>query len=122
MSARLQHVTSGSTEAYIRELASRHQVVFIPTRLDAFAQDVTRLAADDVRLDEVECLLVGLQRAGHLSRPELIHLQAKYLREAKSRPSIRSVISRPRDTCAMSRKRRISTSSKDSSTLHSRQD
>jgi hypothetical protein len=36
-----------------------------------------------VRLDEVECLLLGLQRAGHLSRPELIHLQANYLREAK---------------------------------------
>ena len=83
MSAPLQPVTSDSTEAYIRELASRHQVVFIPTRLDAFAQDVTRLAADDVRLDEVECLLVGLQRAGHPGRPELIHLQAKYLREAK---------------------------------------
>jgi hypothetical protein len=83
MSAPSQHVTSGSTEAYIRELASRHQVVFIPTRLDAFAQDVTRLAADHVRLDEVECLLVGLQRAGHLSWPELVHLQAKYLREAK---------------------------------------
>jgi hypothetical protein len=56
---------------------------FIPTKLDAFAQDVTRLAGDHVRLDEVECLLLGLQRAGHLSRPELIHLQAKYLREAK---------------------------------------
>ena len=83
MSARLQHVTSGPTETHIRELASRHQVVFIPTELDAYAQDVTRLAADDVRLDEVECLLLGLQRAGHLSRPELIHLQAKYLREAK---------------------------------------
>jgi len=86
MSARLQRVTSDSTEAYIREireLASRHQVVFIPTKLDAFAQDVTRLAADHVHLDEVECLLLGLQRAGHLSRPELIHLQAKYLREAK---------------------------------------
>jgi hypothetical protein len=83
MSARLQQITSGSTEAYIRELASRHQVVFIPTKLDTFAQDVTRLAADHVRFDEVECLLLGLQRAGHLSRPELIHLQAKYLREAK---------------------------------------
>jgi hypothetical protein len=83
MSARLEHVTSGSTEAYIRELASLHQVVFTPTKLDAFAQDVTRLAADRVRLDEVECLLLGLQRAGHLSRPELVHLQAKYLREAK---------------------------------------
>ena len=76
-------ITSGSTEAHIRELASRHQVVFVPTELDVFAQDVTRLAADDVRLDEVECLLLGLLRAGHLTRPELVHLQAQYLREAK---------------------------------------
>lgn len=83
MSARLQSVTTGSTEACIRELALRHHVVFVPTKLDAFAQEVTRLAADHVQLDEVECLLVGLQRAGHLSRPELVHLQAKYLREAK---------------------------------------
>jgi len=83
MSPKAQSATSGSTEAYIRKLASQHQVVFIPTKLDAFAQDVTRLAADHVRLDEVECLLLGLQRAGHLSRPELVHLQAQYLREAK---------------------------------------
>ena len=84
MSSQVQGVT-GSTEAYVRELASRHQVVFIPTELDAFAQDVTRLAADQVRFDEVECLLLGLQRAGHLSRPELIRLQAQYLREIKRR-------------------------------------
>jgi hypothetical protein len=83
MSAQPQRITSGSTEAYIRDLASRHHIVFVPTELDAFAQDVTRLAADHVRLDEVECLLIGLQRAGHLSRPELVHLQARYLREAK---------------------------------------
>lgn len=83
MSAPPRSVTSGSTEAYIRELASRHQVIFLPTALDAFAHDVTRLAADHVRLDEVECLLLGLQRAGHLSRSELVRLQAQYLREAK---------------------------------------
>ena len=83
MSSKVEHITSGSTEAYIRELAAQHQIVFIPTKLDAFAQDVTRLADDHVQPDEVECLLLGLQRAGHLSRPELIRLQAKYLREAK---------------------------------------
>ena len=83
MSSPVQSATSGSTEAYIRELASRHQVAFVPTKLDAFAQDVTRLASDQVHLDEVECLLLGLQRAGHLSRPELVRLQARYLRESK---------------------------------------
>ena len=83
MPPKVQPITSGSTEAYIRELASHHKVVFIPTKLDSFARDVTRLASDHVQLDEVECLLLGLQRAGYLSRPELIHLQAKYLRETK---------------------------------------
>jgi hypothetical protein len=83
MSAQRQGITSGSTEAYIRELASQHRVVFVPTQLDVFAGDLTRLAADQVRLGEVECLLLGLVRAGHLSRPELVHLQAQYLREAK---------------------------------------
>jgi len=39
-------VTSGSTEAYIRELASRHQSL-IPTKLDRVRAGVTRLAADD---------------------------------------------------------------------------
>jgi hypothetical protein len=83
MSAHPQRLTSGSTEVYIRDLASRHDIVFVPTELDLFARDVTRLAADNVCLDEVEYLLIGLQRAGHLSRPELVHLQARYLREAK---------------------------------------
>ena len=83
MSPQDQGLTLGSTEAYIRALASRHKVVFAPTRLDAFADDITRLAADQVSPDEVECLLLALQRAGHLSRPELIRLQAQYLREIK---------------------------------------
>jgi hypothetical protein len=82
MSAQPQHITSGSTEAYIRDLAARHHIVFAPTELDTFAHEITRLAADDVHFDEVECLLIGLQRAGHISRPELVQLQARYLREA----------------------------------------
>lgn len=95
MSAQPQHVISGSTEAYVRDLASRHHIVFVPTQLDAFAQHVTRVAADHVRLDEVECLLIGLQRAGHLSRPELVQLQARYLREINPCRLILSVILRP---------------------------
>ena len=50
---------------------------------DAWAHDVTHLADDDVTLDEIELLLIELQRAGHLSRPEALKLQVNYLREAK---------------------------------------
>jgi hypothetical protein len=36
-----------------------------------------------VEPDEIEQLLFALQRAGHLTRVEMIRLQAKYLREAR---------------------------------------
>jgi hypothetical protein len=81
MSARSQNVTASSTAAYIRELATQHQVAYSETRTDLLASDITRLAGDVVKLDDIERLLIGLQRAGHLTRRELVHLQAQYLRE-----------------------------------------
>jgi hypothetical protein len=83
MSASPQTVTSNSTAAYIRELAAQHHVTYLPTQTDMLADDITRLAGDFVKLDEVERLLIGLQRAGHLTRNQLVHLQAQYLRDAK---------------------------------------
>ena len=71
------------TAADIRVLAKRHKVAYTETATDAWARDVTRLAGDDVALDEIELLLIALQRAGHLSRPEALKLQVNYLREAK---------------------------------------
>lgn len=54
-----------------------------PAAADAWAQDVTRLADDDVVLDEIELLLIALQQAGHLSRKEALRFQVNYLREAR---------------------------------------
>jgi len=59
-------VTQNSTAAYIRGLAA------------------TRLADDAIQPDEIECMLFALHRAGHLDRRQLVHLQVKYLREARS--------------------------------------
>ena len=67
----------------ILSLAKRHRVAYTPMANDAWAHDVTHLADDDVTLDEIELLLIELQRAGHLSRPEALKLQVNYLREAK---------------------------------------
>jgi len=44
---------------------------------------MSRLAGDMVELDEIERLLVGLQRANRITRIEMIQLQARYLHEAK---------------------------------------
>jgi len=76
-----QHPTP--TERIIRDMARRHHVHYTATPTDALAHDITRLAGDDVVFDEVEQMLLALQRAGHLSRRELVRLQANYLREAR---------------------------------------
>ena len=66
----------------ILDMADQHGVLYTPTARDAWAQEITRLADDEVTLDEVELLLIALKRAGHLSRPEALRLQVNYLREA----------------------------------------
>jgi hypothetical protein len=71
------------TALHIRALARKHHVRYVRTNNDALADHITRLAGDVVELDEIERLLIALQRGGHLSRTELVRLQADYLREAK---------------------------------------
>jgi hypothetical protein len=73
-----------ATATHIRKLAQQHHVAYVQTQNDTLAHHITRLADNHVELDEVEQLLIALQRAGHLSRRELVRLQASYLREAKS--------------------------------------
>jgi hypothetical protein len=72
-----------ATAARIRKLARKFHVAYVGTQTDRLAHHMTRLAGDDVELDEIERLLIALQRAGHLTRMEVVRLQASYLREAK---------------------------------------
>ena len=76
-------VTQSSTADYIRGLAAQHHVTYVQTHSDQLAMHMTRLADDAIQPDEIECMLFALQRAGHLSRRELVRLQVEYLREAK---------------------------------------
>ena len=71
-----------SVAARIRKMALEHDVEYVRAPHDRLARDITRLAGDDVQLDEIEQLLIALQRSGHLSRTEMVQLQAVYLREA----------------------------------------
>jgi hypothetical protein len=83
MTARPETVTENSTAAYIRGLAVQHHVSYTETPSDLLALHMTRLADDEIRPDEIECMLFALHRAGHLSRQQLVHLQVQHLREAK---------------------------------------
>lgn len=64
-------------------MARQHRISYFHTATDRLAYHMTRLAGDVIQLDEVEQLIIALQRAGHLSRAEAVHLTAQYLREAK---------------------------------------
>jgi hypothetical protein len=72
-----------ATATVIRQMAEQYRVAYVQTESDRLAHHITRLAGDYVELDEVEQMLIALQRAGHVSRTELVRLQASYLREAK---------------------------------------
>lgn len=72
------------TAREIRALAQLHRVGYSPGRNDDLAHHITRLADDVVQPDEIEQLLFALQRAGHLTRVKMLHLQAQYLREIRS--------------------------------------
>jgi hypothetical protein len=75
---------ASSTAALIQQMAARYKVAYVPTQADLLANDMSRLADDPVKLDEIECLLIALQRAGHISRDQLVQLQARYLRESQT--------------------------------------
>lgn len=79
MSAQRQTVTA----RIIQNLATRNQVAYHMTASDRLASQITRLAGDDVELDAIEQMLIGLQRIGRIDRRQMVRLQARYLRESR---------------------------------------
>ncbi len=72
-----------ATAAVIRQMVEQYHVAYVRTEGDLLADHFARLADNNVELDEVEQMLIALQRAGHISRADLVRLQASYLREAQ---------------------------------------
>ena len=48
-------------------MAAKHQLSYVARQSDMLAGHVTRLSGDHVSLDDVEYLLIALQRAGHIT-------------------------------------------------------
>jgi hypothetical protein len=70
-----------SAKERIHALARIHGVVYQPDQLDDLADAFTRLAGDDVELDDTELLLLALERAGCLSTKEADRLHVVYLEQ-----------------------------------------
>lgn len=66
---------------YILGLASAHGIDYVETPADRLADTITQLSDDEVHLDEVERLLIALERAGVIASENVVPLHINYLRE-----------------------------------------
>lgn len=66
---------------YIRRLAASHQVTYDESTSDVWATTLTRLSDDEVEMDDVELLIIALERAGVLASQDVVPLHVSYLRE-----------------------------------------
>lgn len=67
--------------AFVARLAKAYGVVYTRTRLDDFAEAVTRLAGDDERLDATGKLLATLRKQSVINGPQLARLMTNHMRE-----------------------------------------
>jgi hypothetical protein len=69
---------------YVRQLAKREGIVFVPTFADIWATAVTKMAGDEVNSDSTDDLLVALTRAGKLSPRDMTKLVIAHHRSLAS--------------------------------------
>ncbi|WP_336797451.1 hypothetical protein [Erwinia aphidicola] len=67
----------------VRRLAQSHNVTAEPDDISRMAMAITRLAGDEVQLDNIQQLLVNLKRKGVLSKSEALNIQGEYLQEKR---------------------------------------
>ena len=77
----MRSVPTRGVGEHIRKLAAQHNVSYAKTVGDELACAITRLSGDDVEMDEVELLLIALERAGVVSSEDVLPLHVSYLRE-----------------------------------------
>ena len=74
---------------FVAKFALSHGVKAVRTKLDLFAEAVTRMAGDDVKLDQVGQTLVALREKNLVSGAEMNKLMFNHLREQKRVRSVR---------------------------------
>lgn len=77
----LKNIPTTDPAEFIKAIAKQHNVVYENTLYDGLADTITRLSDDDVVMDEVEILIIALERAGILSSEDVVPLHVNYLRE-----------------------------------------
>ncbi len=66
---------------YITDMAKQHNIAYVKTFADEWADTVTRLSDDGIESDDIEDLLLALKRAEILNAEDMLSLIVNYLRE-----------------------------------------
>lgn len=80
-SEEIADIPTSGLEEYIVGLAHRYGVTYLKTPNDELAEVITRLSDDDIEMDDVELLLIALERAGVVANKYVVPLHINYLRE-----------------------------------------
>jgi hypothetical protein len=75
-----RHLSARET---ILHLAKLHQIVHHHSKLDELGESISRLSDNDVKLDEIQWLLIELGRTKVISGREQLALNTRYLNEQK---------------------------------------
>ena len=78
----MRDLLTSSAAATIRPLAEEHGISYVEAATDVLGRHITRLAGDDVQLDDTQRLLIALERSGCISGREAVRVHAAYLHEA----------------------------------------
>jgi hypothetical protein len=65
----------------IKQLANQHSITHQHSQLDEWGKTISRLSDNEVELDEIQWLLVELNRAGILTGKDNAQLHFQYLQE-----------------------------------------
>lgn len=66
---------------FIINLARANNINYIKTGCDELAVNFTRLSDDEVVFDDIENLIIALERAGIIASKDVVPLHISYLRE-----------------------------------------
>ncbi|CAN7412866.1 hypothetical protein LJR289_002544 [Pseudoduganella sp. LjRoot289] len=76
-----QRIPTEGVSQFVANLARESRVTYTRSDVDEWAEDVTRLAGDEVQSDATGDLLVALKRARKLTDREMAALLINHLRE-----------------------------------------
>lgn len=74
---------TANVAGFVADLAREHGAVVVRTKLDQFAEKLTELSGDDVRLDATELALVKLTEHGVITAREMGMLILNHIREQR---------------------------------------